>query len=89
MGQLAAVQDVEKPATDAIDALWDLMFEYADMMDTAGYYYKRISLSTYVVTRRYYRALFEDRLGKAHTLYEEFRRQTAVYDGLLENWAQK
>ena len=67
----------------------DLMFEYADMMDTAGYYYKRISLSTYVVTRRYYRALFEDRLGKAHTLYEEFRRQTAVYDGLLENWAQK
>ena len=89
VGQLAAVQDVEKPATDAIDALWDLMFEYADMMDTAGYYYKRISLSTYVVTRRYYRALFEDRLGKAHTLYEEFRRQTAVYDGLLENWAQK
>ena len=45
--------------------------------------------SEVMVTRRYYRTLFEDRLGKAHTLYEEFRRQTAVYDGLLENWAQK
>lgn len=88
VGQLQAVQDVQKPQTEAINALWDLMYEYADMMDTAGYYYKRISLSTYVVTRRYYRALFENRLGRAHTLYEEFKRQTAFYDELLENWAQ-
>lgn len=87
VGQLEAVQNVAKPETEAINALWDLMFEYADMMDTAGYYYKRISLSTYVVTRRYYRALFENRLGRAHDLYEEFKRQTAVYDHLLENWA--
>ena len=57
-------------------------------MDTAGYYYKRISLSTYVVTRRYYRALFENRLERAHELYEEFGRQITVYDQLLENWAQ-
>ena len=88
VGQLKAVQNVEKPKTDAINALWDLMYEYADMMDTAGYYYKRISLSTYVVTRRYYRALFENRLERAHELYEEFGRQISVYDQLLENWAQ-
>ena len=88
VGQLQAVQNVEKPETEAINALWDLMYEYADMMDTAGYYYKRISLSTYVVTRRYYRALFENRLGRAHALYEEFKHQTAVYDGLLQNWAE-
>ena len=88
VGQLKAVQNVEKPKTDAINALWDLMYEYADMMDTAGYYYKRISLSTYVVTRRYYRALFENRLERAHELYEEFGRQITVYDQLLENWAQ-
>ena len=68
VGQLQAVQNVAKPETEAINALWDLMYEYADMMDTAGYYYKRISLSTYVVTRRYYRALFENRLGRAHAL---------------------
>lgn len=88
VGQLQAVQNVAKPETEAINALWDLMYEYADMMDTAGYYYKRISLSTYVVTRRYYRALFENRLGRAHALYEEFKHQTAVYDGLLQNWAE-
>ena len=88
VGQLQAVQNVEKPETEAINALWDLMYEYADTMDTAGYYYKRISLSTYVVTRRYYRALFENRLGRAHALYEEFKHQTAVYDGLLQNWAE-
>ena len=87
VGQLKAVQNVEKPKTDAINALWDLMYEYADMMDTAGYYYKRISLSTYVVTRRYYRALFENRLERAHELYEEFGRQITVYDQLLGNWA--
>lgn len=40
------------------------------------------------VTRRYYRALFENRLGRAHALYEEFKHQTAVYDGLLQNWAE-
>lgn len=88
VGQLEAVQQVEKPQTEAINALWDLMFEYADMMDTAGYYYKRISLSTYVVTRRYYRALFENRLGRAHTLYEEFKHQNEVYDNLLANWVE-
>ncbi len=85
VGQLEAVQQVQKPQTEAINALWDLMFQYADMMDTAGYYYKRISLSTYIVTRRYYRALFEDRLGRAHTLYEQFKHETEVYDWLLEN----
>ena len=37
------------------------------------------------VTRRYYRALFEDRLGRAHTLYEQFKHETEVYDWLLEN----
>lgn len=88
VGQLQAVQDVKKPESEAIAGLWDLMFEYADMMDTAGYYYKRISLSTYVVTRRYYRAMFEKRLGQAEELYQEFKRQTAVYDNLLDNWAQ-
>ena len=41
-----------------------------------------------MVTRRYYRALFENRLERAHELYEEFGRQITVYDQLLGNWAQ-
>ena len=44
--QLEAVQKVERPESEAIGELWDLMYEYADMMDTAGYYYKRTSYST-------------------------------------------
>lgn len=84
LDQLAAVQKVAYPKTPAIADLWELMFDYADMMDTAGYYYRHITYTTYIVNRRYYRYLFENRLGRADKLYEQFLREKAVYDRLLD-----
>lgn len=84
VGQLTAVQQVQRPQTEAIGSLWDLMFEYADMMDTAGWYYKRIARSTYSVTRNYQKYMFELRLSQGEKLYNEFLTVTATYDWLLE-----
>lgn len=85
VGQLTAVKQVQEPQTDAIGSLWDLMYEYADMMDTAGWYYKRIARSTYSVTRNYQKYMFELRLSQGEKLYNEFITATATYDWLLEN----
>ena len=83
--QLGAVQKVTQPRTEAINALWNLMYQYADTMDTAGYYYKRTARSTYVVTRRYLYSMFETRLEQGEEYRTEFFRELAIYDKLLQN----
>lgn len=83
--QLAAVQRVEKPRTEAIGALWDLMFRYADMMDTAGYYYKRTAYSTYAVFRHYNLSRFQNRLERGEELRNRFLTEFETYERLYRN----
>ena len=83
--QLAAVNSVDKPQTVAIQNLWDLMFKYADTMDTAGYYYKRIARTTNLSFRRNSRYMFELRMSQGDALRDEFFKTMALYDELLDH----
>lgn len=83
--QLETVQKVQQPGTEAISSLWELMYDYADTMDTAGYYYKRTARTTYVVTRRYFVSMFETRLEEGEELRSRFFAQLTLYDKLLQN----
>lgn len=81
--QLVAVKTVSEPQTPAVKNLRELLIKYADTMDTAGYYYKRIARTTNTALRQNSRRMFKLRLEQADALRNEYLKETALYDDLL------